>query len=69
MIRIFARAIDNAHASNSTTVTYDFTSMVDPNHPHRITIGGKALSDLYTSIRNAVRNNQALARLYPNLAA
>ena len=29
----FANVINNAHASNSTSVTYDFTSMVDPNHP------------------------------------
>ena len=72
----FARVIDNAYASNSTNVTYDFTSAISAlqststvTHTHTITIDGKALSDLYTSIRNAVRGNQALAPLYRNLAA
>jgi hypothetical protein len=72
----FARAIDTAYASNSTNVTYNFTSAISAlqststvTHTHTITIGGKALSDLYTSIRNNVRGNQALAPLYRNLAA
>ena len=40
-------------------------------HTHTITIGGKALSDLYTSIRDAVRrsHDQALAQLYSHLTA
>jgi len=70
----FARAIDNAYANNSTNVTYNFTSAISAlqststvTHTHTITIDGKMLSDLYTSIRNAVRNNQALAPLYPSL--
>lgn len=72
----FANAIDTAYAQNLTDVTYNFISTVDPrasavnpNHTHTITIGGKALSDLYTSIRNNVRGNQALAPLYRNLTA
>ena len=72
----FARAIDNAYANNSTNMTYNFTSAISAlqststvTHTHTITIGGKALSDLYTSIRNNVRGNQALAPLYRNLTA
>ena len=74
----FARAIDNAYASNSTNVTYNFTSAISAlqntstvTHTHTITIGGKALSDLYTSIRDAVRrsHDQALAQLYHHLVA
>jgi hypothetical protein len=74
----FARAIDNAYASNSTNVTYNFASTIPAQqstaivtHTHMITIDGKALSDLYTSIRDAVRrsHDQALAQLYRNLTA
>lgn len=72
----FARAIDNAYASNSTNVTYNFTSAISAlqststvTHTHTITIDGKVLNDLYTSIRNAVRGNTVLEPLYPNLAA
>ena len=63
----FANAINNAHASNSTSVIYDFTSMVDPNHPHRITIGGNELNALYTNIARTVRGNTVLESLYPSL--
>ena len=63
----FARVINNAHASNSTSVTYDFTSMVDPNHPHRITIGGNELNVLYTNIARTVRGNTVLEPLYRSL--
>jgi hypothetical protein len=74
----FANAIDTAYAQNLTNVTYNFISTVDPrasavnpNHTHTITISGKALSDLYTSIRDAVRrsHDQALAQLYSHLTA
>ena len=73
----FYQAIDNAYAQNSTNVTYNFTSSVDPRtttstvtHTHTITIDSNALQALYANIRNAIRNNrnnQALARLYPSL--
>ena len=74
----FARAIDNAYASNSTNVAYNFTSAISAlqststvTHTHTITIDGKVLSDLYTSIRDAVRRsrNQALAQIYSHLTA
>ena len=72
----FCQTIDDAYGQNLTDVTYNFISTVDPrasavnpNHTHTITIGGKTLSDLYTSIRNNVRGNQALAQLYRNLTA
>lgn len=72
----FTAAIDNAYAQNLTDVTYNFTSSVDPRpaaanlgHTHVITIGGRALQTLYADIRNAIRRNTTLARLYPNLAA
>ena len=72
----FARVIDNAYANNSTNVTYNFTSAISTlqststvTHTHTITIRGDELRTLYAGIRTAVRRNQALAQLYPNLAA
>ena len=75
----FARAIDNAHANNSPSVTYEFISLVPAvdlttanntnthPHTHTITIEGDALRTLYANILQIASRDSIIAPLYSNI--